>query len=68
MKSVSGKKFCKILEANDRILKRINGNHYIYKKEGIDYLIVVPVHKNDELKEGLLKQLLRLAELKESDI
>jgi len=34
MKSVNGKKLCKIVERKRWILKRINGSHHIYKREG----------------------------------
>ena len=68
MKSVSGKRFCKILETNGWVLKRINGSHFIYKKEGIEGLIVVPVHGNEDLKEGLLKSLMKMVGLKENDL
>ncbi len=45
MKTVSGKKLCKIVERKGWVLKRINGSHYVYKKKGQDELIVIPVHK-----------------------
>jgi predicted RNA binding protein YcfA (HicA-like mRNA interferase family) len=68
MKSISGKHFCKILESNGWILKRINGSHFIYKKEGREDILVVPVHGKEDLKEGLLKSMMRQAGLKESDL
>jgi predicted RNA binding protein YcfA (HicA-like mRNA interferase family) len=68
MKSVSGKRFCKILEANGWVLKRINGSHFIYKKEGIEDILVVPVHGNEDLKEGLLRSMMKQAGLEEYDL
>ena len=50
MKTISGKKFCKLLETHGWILARINGSHYIYIKSSSDLRISVPVHKNDDLK------------------
>lgn len=68
MKTISGKKLCKIIERSGWNLKRINGSHHVYKKEGKEELIVIPVHKNQELKAGLLKSILRIAEIDESEI
>lgn len=68
MKSISGKRFCKILEANGWVLKRINGSHFIYKKEGKEDIIVVPIHANEDLKEGLLLSMMKQAGLKEKDL
>lgn len=68
MKSISGKKFCKILERNGWKLARINGSHYIYLKFGSDLRISVPVHKNNDLKIGLLNKLLKLSNISEDEL
>lgn len=68
MKSISGKKFCKILERNGWKLARINGSHYIYVKCGSDLRISVPVHKNNDLKIGLLNKLLKLSNISEDEL
>ena len=68
MKTISSKKFCKLLETHGWILARINGSHYIYIKSGSDLRISVPVHKNDDLKIGLLKKLLKLTEISEDEL
>ncbi len=68
MKSISGKKFCKLVEDKGWILKRINGSHHIYSKQGTEILLVIPVHKNDDLKTGLLKSLMKLSGIEESDL
>ena len=68
MKTISGKKFCKLLETHGLILARINGSHYIYIKSSSDLRISVPVHKNDDLKIGLLKKLLKLTEISEDEL
>ena len=67
MKSISGRRFCKLLEKRGWILRRINGSHFVYKKEGVEELLVVPVHKNNDLKTGLLKSLLKLSGIEEKD-
>lgn len=68
MKSISGKKLCKIVERKGWILKRINGSHHVYKKEGKEELLVIPVHKNQDLKAGLLRNIMRIASIDESEI
>ena len=68
MKSVSRRKFCKVLEANGWNLDRINGSHHVYKKEGSFVLPTVPVHGNSDLKPGLLAKLLKQTGLTENDL
>lgn len=68
MKSVSGKEFCKVVEKKGWVLKRINGSHYIYKKDGVEDLLVIPVHKNQDLKQGLLKSIMKIADISESEL
>lgn len=50
MKSISGKKFAKILEQNGWQLLRIQGSHHIYCKPGQTTRISVPIHGNKDLK------------------
>ncbi|MBE9241527.1 type II toxin-antitoxin system HicA family toxin [Synechocystis salina] len=61
MKSLSGKEFAKILESNGWSLVRINGSHHIYKKEGQNERISVPIHGNQDLKIGLLRHFIPLS-------
>ena len=68
MKSISGKDFAKVLERNGWTLLRIQGSHYIYGKTENDARISVPVHGNQPLKIGLLKHLMKQAELTEKDL
>lgn len=68
MKSVSGKDFCKVLERHGWTLLRINGSHHIYGKQGSIARITVPVYGNTDLKLGLLKSILKLAELTVDDL
>jgi len=68
MKTISGKNFCKILEKRGWVLARINGSHHIYTKAGTIFRISVPVHKNKDLKSGLLKSLMKIAEIAESEL
>ncbi len=68
MKAISGKKICLLLENKKWILKRINGSHHIYAKDGITARISVPVQSNKPLKIGLQKYLMKLAEIDESEL
>jgi len=63
MRVTSGKELCKLLEKNGWILKTVQGSHHVYMKEGQRARISVPVHGNKSLKVGLLKALLKLAEI-----
>jgi predicted RNA binding protein YcfA (HicA-like mRNA interferase family) len=68
MKSVSGKLFAKALERNGWVLLRILGSHYIYGKAGNNARISVPIHRNQPLKSGLLRHLMKIAGLDEKDL
>ena len=68
MKNISGKNFCKILEKYNQILIRITGSHHIYRKKNKNFAISVPVHGNEDLKIGILKSLMKQADLKEEDL
>jgi predicted RNA binding protein YcfA (HicA-like mRNA interferase family) len=68
MKSISGKRLCRIVERKGWTLKKITGSHHIYQKLGVDKILSIPVHKNEDLKIGTLKALMKLAELTEEDL
>ena len=68
MKSVSGKKLCKIVEKKGWNLRKVTGSHHIYIKSGVDKILSIPVHKNQDLKVGTLKALMKIAELTENDL
>lgn len=68
MKSVSGKKLCKIVEKKGWVLRKVTGSHHIYSKTGADKILSIPVHKNKDLKIGTLKALMKIAELTEEDL
>lgn len=67
MKSVSGKKLCKIVEKG-WVLRKVTGSHHIYIKPGVDRFLSIPVHKNQDLKIGTLKALMKIAGLSENDL
>jgi predicted RNA binding protein YcfA (HicA-like mRNA interferase family) len=68
MKSVSGKRLCKIVEQKGWVLQRVTGSHHIYENSQINQIISIPVHKNKDLKIGTLKALMKIAELTEEDL
>lgn len=65
MKFLAGKEFCRLLEQKGWQLLRVHGSHHIYGKPGSIVRISVPVHGNQPLKLGLLKHLVKLAEIAE---
>ena len=67
MKIISGKDFARLLERKDWIRKRTKGSHHIYAKEGNAIRISVPIHGNKPLKVGLLRHLMKVAEIDESE-
>ena len=68
MKSISGKDFCKLLKKKGWKLGRITGSHHIFIKEGQKERISVPIHRNQNLKLGLLKHLMKIAGIKENEL
>ena len=63
MRSMPRKELAKLLEANGWDLLRIQGSHHIYGKVGNPARISVPIHRNQDMKIGLLRNLLKTAEL-----
>lgn len=68
MKSISGKDFARLLEQKGWQLKRVKGSHHVYVKPGNPARISVPIHGNQPLKIGLLKHLMRLADIEAEDL
>jgi predicted RNA binding protein YcfA (HicA-like mRNA interferase family) len=68
MKSISGKEFVKLLERHGWNLLRVQGSHHIYGRPATEVRLSVPVHGNQALKRGLLRHLMKLANLSESDL
>ncbi len=68
MKSISGKRLCKILENKGWQLKKIHGSHHVYMTEGRKERISVPVHGNKDLKIGLLRSVMKIADIEEGDL
>ena len=68
MKSISGKHFARILEIKGWRLISVNGSHHVYMKVGNSARISLPIHKNEDLKVGLLKHFMKIAEISETEL
>jgi predicted RNA binding protein YcfA (HicA-like mRNA interferase family) len=68
MKSISGKEFCKVVERNGWVLARVTGSHHIYSHPEIDRILSIPVHRNQDLKTGTLRALMKVSELSEQNL
>jgi len=68
VKSLSGKDFTRILERNGWTLLRVQGSHHIYGKPGSQVRLSVPIHRNEILKVGLCRHLMKIAGLTEQDL
>ncbi|MEP6963027.1 MAG: type II toxin-antitoxin system HicA family toxin [Acidobacteriota bacterium] len=49
MKPLSGKEFARLLEQHGWVLRRINGSHHVFGKDGTQVRISVPIHGNSTL-------------------
>lgn len=68
MKQVSGKTLAKAIERKGWNLVRVKGSHHIFVMSGRRERIVIPIHGNRPLKIGLLRALMKIAELEDSDV
>jgi predicted RNA binding protein YcfA (HicA-like mRNA interferase family) len=68
MKSVSGREFARAIERRGWTLLRVSGSHHIYGKSGSIVRLSVPIHGSRPLKTGLLRHLMKLAELSDEDL
>jgi len=68
MKSLSGRDLARFVERHGWQLLRVHGSHHIYGKPGSVVRLSIPIHGNQALKTGLLRHLLKMADLQESDL
>ncbi len=68
MKSLSGKDFARAVERHGWGLLRTHGSHHIYGKPGSIVRLSIPIHGNKPLKIGLVKHLMKMAGIEESDL
>ena len=68
MKAVSGRELARAVERKGWLLLRVHGSHHIYGKVRSIARLSIPVHGNKPLKVGLLRYLMKLAEIQESEL
>lgn len=68
MKQISGRDLARIVQKRGWILARIHGSHHVFTKPGRRERIVIPMHGNEPLKIGLLRALMKIAEVEEADL
>ncbi|MEM8677144.1 MAG: type II toxin-antitoxin system HicA family toxin [Cyanobacteria bacterium P01_G01_bin.67] len=68
MKSISGKKLCKIVENPAFFLNDFTGSHHIYENSNEQKILSIPVHRNQDLKIGTLKSIMKIVPLSEKDL
>ena len=68
MKTVSGKRLCKLLQARGWQLTRVTGSHHVFVMAGRNLRITVPVHGNRDLKAGLQSAIMKLAGIREDEL
>ena len=68
MKAVSGRRLCKIVERKGWVLARVTGSHHIFVRHGVNVRLSIPVHGNQDLKQGLQRALMKLADITEDEL
>ena len=68
MKPISGRALAKLVERRGWQLLRINGSHHIYGKASSVARLTIPIHGNTDLKLGLQRHLMKLAEIDEREL
>ena len=68
MKAISGKRLAKLAEQKGSLLARVNGSHHVYCKEGRIERLVIPIHGNESLKIGLLRNLMKIIPVSEEEL
>lgn len=68
MTSVSGREFARIVERHGWSLLRVSGSHHIYGKAGSVVRFSIPIHGSKPLKTGLLRHLMKMADLSDADL
>jgi len=68
MRILSGKQMCALLESRGWSRARVTGSHHVYIMKGSKLRITVPVHGNRDLKTGLQKAIMKMAEIREEDL
>jgi len=65
---MSGREFAHLVERHGWTLLRVQGSHHIYGKSGSVVRLSIPIHGNKQLKTGLLRHLMKLSGMPESEL
>jgi predicted RNA binding protein YcfA (HicA-like mRNA interferase family) len=65
---MSGRDFARIIERRGWKLLRISGSHHIYGKLDSNVRISIPMHGQQDLKRGLQRHLMKLADISDDDL
>ena len=57
----------KALKSKGWYVRRVTGSHYHFKHENISGLVTVPYHATEDLKLPTLHNIMKMAQLSESD-
>jgi len=68
VKQVSGKELARAIQRRGWSLARVHGSHHVFVMAGRRERIVIPIHGNRPLKIGLLRALMKIAALEETDL
>jgi predicted RNA binding protein YcfA (HicA-like mRNA interferase family) len=68
MRPIPGQELAAIVQRHGWRLLRVHGSHHIYGKPGSAIRLSIPIHGNKLLKIGLLRHLMKMAGLAESDL
>jgi predicted RNA binding protein YcfA (HicA-like mRNA interferase family) len=68
IKAISGKRMCRLLKEKGWNLARVTGSHHIFVREGANLRITIPVHANQNLKTGLQRAIMKLADIAENEL
>jgi predicted RNA binding protein YcfA (HicA-like mRNA interferase family) len=68
VKQISGKDLARLVQRKGWSLARIHGSQHIFVMPGRRERIVIPVHGNRPLKIGLLRTLMKIADLTEGEL
>jgi len=68
LKQVSGRDLASIVQQRGWQLARVHGSHHVFTKADRRERLVIPIHSNRPLKIGLLRSVMKIADLQESDL
>jgi predicted RNA binding protein YcfA (HicA-like mRNA interferase family) len=58
----------KVIVRKGWVLSRVKGSHHVYVMAGRRERIVIPIHGSQPLKIGLLRNLMKIADITEDEL